>query len=300
MLDRKLLNKALRVENKDVIPKFGTENLTAIMEKDTYFMNIDTLMDYEEGKLKDGVALQLLDILDERSLGIADSDGTPAISLMKKGNEIILHNLFTDEDFILDATRAALEEQIIEQLDTANSQIEESQMEAKDATEDAENVIFKREPNEYTDETDILAVFPDIIEQPGAEGGILTYSHVGQHGYASLEYLEELEDATPEEYEPLKEELEGQGYVLNVLNGLQGDESVNEAYTIDNALAHLDDEIESAKLVLDRIRQRVEYRMKDNVSYLGEDAIERVRKIADKISKDSSALHELVYNNLIG
>lgn len=300
MLDRKLLNKALRVENKDVIPKFGTENLTAIMEKDTYFMNIDTLMDYEEGKLKDGVALQLLDILDERSLGIADSDGTPAISLMKKGNEIILHNLFTDEDFILDATRAALEEQIIEQLDTANSQIEESQMEAKDDTEDAENVIFKREPNEYTDETDILAVFPDIIEQPGAEGGILTYSHVGQHGYASLEYLEELEDATPEEYEPLKEELEGQGYVLNVLNGLQGDESVNEAYTIDNALAHLDDEIESAKLVLDRIRQRVEYRMKDNVSYLGEDAIERVRKIADKISKDSSALHELVYNNLIG
>lgn len=393
MINRKLLVEALRVDNKDVLPKFGSPELRKMLEAATEYIAFSSLVDPDDGSVTDEGIYAIMDLLERGSAGVADEDGQPALNFIKNGPEIIAHNMFTDEDEVIDASPEALKEYI-------GDQMEEPQMEARDtddvvfkvdfdeyhndfdilavyptwegydpddeaafmvysylsddpdsyvskfhlnslpeapacmyapllkkmeaadrkpssimnkpskvmfkkdfndniiavfpnvieqfeasqgniltydsegvhtdrvraddvddmdnatpeeyqalkqelesygelqvmenesaneeATVDAENVIFKREPNEYTDETDILAVFPDIIEQPGDEGRILTYSHVGQHGYASLEYLEELEDATPEEYEPLKEELEGQGYVLNVLNGLQGDESVNE------------------------------------------------------------------------
>lgn len=225
MINRKLLVEALRVDNKDVLPKFGSPELRKMLEAATEYIAFSSLVDPDDGSVTDEGIYAIMDLLERGSAGVADEEGQPALNFIKNGPEIIAHNMFTDEDEVIDATPEALKEYI-------GDQMEEPQMEARDTTEDAtvdaENVIFKREPNEYTDETDILAVFPDIIEQPGDEGRILTYSHVGQHGYASFEYVEELEDATPEEYEPLKEELEGQGYVLNVLNGLQGDESVNE------------------------------------------------------------------------
>lgn len=399
MIDRKLLVEALRVDNKDVLPKFGSPELRKMLEAATEYIAFSSLVDPDDGSVTDEGIYAIMDLLERGSAGVADEEGQPALNFIKNGPEIIAHNMFTDEDEVIDATPEALKEYIGDQME--EPQMEEPQMEARDtddvvfkvdfdeyhndfdvlavyptwkgyapddeaafkvysylsadpesyvskfhlkylpeapacmyapllkkmeaadrkpssimngpskvmfkkdfddnviavfpnvieqfeesqgniltydsegvhtdrvladdvdtmdnatpeeyqalkqelesyggelqvmenesanedATVDAENVIFKREPNEYTDETDILAVFPDSIEQPGDEGRILTYSHVGQHGYASLEYLEELEDATPEEYEPLKEELEGQGYVLNVLNGLQGDESVNE------------------------------------------------------------------------
>ena len=393
MIDRKLLVEALRVDNKDVLPKFGSPELRKMLEAATEYIAFSSLVDPDDGSVTDEGIYAIMDLLERGSAGVADEEGQPALNFIKNGPEIIAHNMFTDEDEVIDATPEALKEYIGDQME--EPQMEEPQMEARDtddvvfkvdfdeyhndfdvlavyptwkgyapddeaafkvysylsadpesyvskfhlkylpeapacmyapllkkmeaadrkpssimngpskvmfkkdfddnviavfpnvieqfeesqgniltydsegvhtdrvsaddidimdnatpeeyqesyggelqvmenesanedATVDAENVIFKREPNEYTDETDILAVFPDIIEQPGDEGRILTYSHVGQHGYASLEYVEELEDATPEEYEPLKEELEGQGYVLNVLNGLQGDESVNE------------------------------------------------------------------------
>lgn len=395
MINRKLLVEALRVDNKDVLPKFGSPELRKMLEAATEYIAFSSLVDPDDGSVTDEGIYAIMDLLERGSAGVADEDGQPALNFIKNGPEIIAHNMFTDEDEVLDASPEALKEYIADQMteepqmearDTDDvvfkvdfdeyhndfdvlavyptwegydpddeaafmvysylsddpdsyvskfhlnylpeapacmyapllkkmeaagrkpssimnkpskvmfkkdfndniiavfpnviEQFEESQgniltydsegihtdrvladdvddmdnatpeeyqalkqeLESyggelnivtsestnEDATVDAENVIFKREPNEYTDETDILAVFPDIIEQPGDEGRILTYSHVGQHGYASPEYLEELEDATPEEYEPLKEELEGQGYVLNVLNGLQGDESVNE------------------------------------------------------------------------
>lgn len=393
MINRKLLVEALRVDNKDVLPKFGSPELRKMLEAATEYIAFSSLVDPDDGSVTDEGIYAIMDLLERGSAGVADEEGQPALNFIKNGPEIIAHNMFTDEDEVLDASPEALKEYIGDQMEEPQmeardtddvvfkvdfdeyhndfdvlavyptwegydpddeaafmvysylsddpdsyvskfhlnylpeapacmyapllkkmeaagrkpssimnkpskvmfkkdfndniiavfpnviEQFEESQgniltydsegihtdrvladdvddmdnatpeeyqalkqelesygelqvMENEsaneDATVDAENVIFKREPNEYTDETDILAVFPDIIEQPGDEGRILTYSHVGQHGYASLEYVEELEDATPEEYEPLKEELEGQGYVLNVLNSLQGDESVNE------------------------------------------------------------------------
>lgn len=217
MLDRKLLVEALRVDNKDVLPKFGSSELRKIMEAATEYINIDNIMDYDEGKVTDDGIYSIMDALDRGSVGIADEDGQPALNFMKSGTEIYAHNMFTDEDEVLDATAVALSEYIMDQLETQTFDTNEA------ATEDATNVIFKREPNEYTDEVDILAVFPDDIEQAGDEGRVSVYSHVGQHSYASPFYIEELEDATPEEYEDLKQELEGQGYQLNVLNGLDQD-----------------------------------------------------------------------------
>ena len=394
MINRKLLVEALRVDNKDVLPKFGSPELRKMLEAATEYIAFSSLVDPDDGSVTDEGIYAIMDLLERGSAGVADEEGQPALNFIKNGPEIIAHNMFTDEDEVIDATPEALKEYIGDQMeepqmeardtddvvfkvdfdeyhndfdvlavyptwkgydpddeaafkvysylsddpesyvskfhlnylpeapacmyapllkkmeaagrkpssimnkpskvmfkkdfddnviavfpnvieqfeesqgniltydsegvhtdrvladdvDTMDNatpeeyqalkqelesyggelQVMENESANEDATVDAENVIFKREPNEYTDETDILAVFPDIIEQPGDEGRILTYSHVGQHGYASFDYVEELDDATPEEYEPLKEELEGQGYVLNVLNGLQGDESVNE------------------------------------------------------------------------
>lgn len=155
------------------------------------------------------------------------------------------------------------------------------------------NVIFKKFAEE--DGGEIIALFPDEAED--TKGNILSYMHNGQHAPASPELLNDLEDATPEEYAELKKELEDNyDYRLRVLNG----SNLSEDYTIDSALAHLDDEIKSAKAVLDRVQERVRYRMKDNVSYSGDEAIDKVHQIADKISQDSLALHDLVYNDIIG
>lgn len=239
MLDRKLLVEALRVDNKDVLPKFGSPELRKIMEAATEYISIDNIMDYEEGKVTDDGIYSIMDALDRGSVGIADSDGQPALNFMKSGTEIYAHNMFTDEDEVLDATAVALSEYIMDQLETQTFDTNEA------ATEDATNVIFKREPNEYTDEVDILAVFPDEIEQAGDEGRVLVYSHVGQHSYASPFYIEELEDATPEEYEDLKEELEGQGYQLNVLNGL--DQDLPEEAEVPEVNSTLSEEITSLK-----------------------------------------------------
>ena len=214
MLDRKLLVEALRIENKDVLPKFGSPELRKMMEAATEYISLDKILDLDDNTITENGIYTIMDMLDKGSVGIADENGQPALNFMKSGDEIYAHNMFTDEDDILDATGEALAEYIMDQMETGVYE---------EATVDATNVIFKREPNEYTDEIDILAVFPDEIEQAGDEGNVLVYNHVGQHSYASPFYIEELEDATPEEYEDLKEELEGQGYELNVLNGLDQD-----------------------------------------------------------------------------
>lgn len=54
-------------------------------------------------------------------------------------------------------------------------------------------VVFYEEPNEYTGEIDILAVFPDGINK--YTGCIECYSHVGQHSEAHPDYISELKKA---------------------------------------------------------------------------------------------------------
>lgn len=492
MLDRKLLTEALRIDNEDVLPKFGKQSIKKLMEDSMEFLSIESIMDPETHKVSEEGMFDIMTILtDKCSVGVNDMDGQPALSFICTKDGILAHNLYTDEDSEMDFTKEAISEYIEDQLE--GSEVDEAE---EPEADNITNVIFKKEPDDNGD-FDILAVFPDDIDYVGDQSKVLVYSHVGQHGYASEEYIADLEDASPEEYEELAEELRAQGYNLNILNGLADDanapstdmidpyegtyheesplevpagyaldevsdkfksakeadkaiaqakrklqskldkgdfyenfgqeelrsirdrvpsyaedmdqdefnriqkmvsefgewcstatpkheaenglnnyaiikckdignateildiiegfssasdalqaleemqndpefedptlslfvaysdgvswfdantgeeldyeeneiadeEAVNEDYSIDSALDHLDEEIKSAKAVLDKIQQRVVYRMKDNVSYTGKEAIDKVLQVADKISQDSSALHELVYNDIIG
>lgn len=54
-------------------------------------------------------------------------------------------------------------------------------------------VVFYEEPNEYTGETDILAVFPEYIDE--WTDRVQCYRHVGQHDEADPDYIAELKKA---------------------------------------------------------------------------------------------------------
>lgn len=221
MLDRKLLVNALRIDNKDVLPKFGSTELKKLMEEQLRdhmeYFNIDALVNWEDGTIGSNTAYSILDALERGSVGILDSDNQLSLSFLKNGNEIIAHNLFTDIDTVLDPIADSIGEYIIDQLNEECEEVQKDLGKEESVTE-AENVLFKLEYNEYLEDYDVLAVFVDCIEQAGDEGKILVYRHVGQHDYADPAYIEELSDAAPSQYEPLKQELESSGYVLNILN----------------------------------------------------------------------------------
>jgi hypothetical protein len=77
---------------------------------------------------------------------------------------------------------------------------------AKD--KDTTKVVFRK----FKDD-EIIALFPEIDEVGGT---IMSYMHVGQHGYASRLIVADTKLATPEEYGPLFMELEVIGYRLAV------------------------------------------------------------------------------------
>jgi molybdopterin converting factor small subunit len=64
-------------------------------------------------------------------------------------------------------------------------------------------------------EGDVIAIFPD--EQWDLHCNVASYMHIGQHGGASPELIDELEAVDKEEYEPLQKELESIGYDLKIL-----------------------------------------------------------------------------------
>ena len=74
-------------------------------------------------------------------------------------------------------------------------------------------VIFRKFPARHGGE--VLALFPEL---PGTNDPhtCLSYQHTGQHGAASADIGRTLPLATPEEYAPLKRELESIGYALDV------------------------------------------------------------------------------------
>jgi hypothetical protein len=154
MIDRKLLVEALRVDNKDVLPKFGSPEVKKMMENDMEFLNIDTIVDYEEGTVTENGIYSIMDALNRGSVGIQDSEGTPALSFIQKGEEIIAHNLFTDEDDIIDATPEAIAEYIIDSLES----------DVNEAEEKVTPVAFKFEYTSYLDKYDVIAVFVDEME----------------------------------------------------------------------------------------------------------------------------------------
>lgn len=66
---------------------------------------------------------------------------------------------------------------------------------------------------------EVIALFPDDPEGRRYDrtgSTIASFMHVGQHSPASAELIDVLDPATPDEYAPLKAELEGRGYRLQV------------------------------------------------------------------------------------
>lgn len=77
------------------------------------------------------------------------------------------------------------------------------------------------------EDPDLFAYFPDDVHHGDYRTG---YSHVGQHSAVHPDYASESREATPEEYQELKAELENQvGYNLEVLNGMNETTSAGSA-----------------------------------------------------------------------
>lgn len=60
-------------------------------------------------------------------------------------------------------------------------------------------VVFRK-----FDDGEVIALFPDIHEHSGY---ILSYIHIGQHGAAHPDLLDDLSECSMEEYMPLYKEL---------------------------------------------------------------------------------------------
>ncbi len=74
-------------------------------------------------------------------------------------------------------------------------------------------VTFRKFP-----ENDVIALFPKLLEGQDIHGNqfILSYMHIGQHGSAIDDLIDDLSPATADEYSNLKAELSSIGYELEV------------------------------------------------------------------------------------
>jgi len=63
---------------------------------------------------------------------------------------------------------------------------------------------------------EVTALFPAMAGTVGNPNDCTCYARIGQHGAASLDFIRRTRPAKPEEYAPLKAELESIGYVLKV------------------------------------------------------------------------------------
>ena len=72
-------------------------------------------------------------------------------------------------------------------------------------------ITFKRSWNEYINEWETVAVIPDAIVNAG---NVLSYMFIGQHGEASIEWINKLPDCPPVDSVDLANELVSLGYVL--------------------------------------------------------------------------------------
>ena len=70
----------------------------------------------------------------------------------------------------------------------------------------------------FRKEGDVIALFPKLLEGQDVHGNqfILSYMHIGQHGGASDDLIDDLSPATADEYSDLKAELSSIGYELEV------------------------------------------------------------------------------------
>ena len=65
---------------------------------------------------------------------------------------------------------------------------------------------------------DVIALFPKLLTGQDNQGNqfIMSYMHIGQHGDASDDLIDELSPETANEYSDLKTELTSIGYELEV------------------------------------------------------------------------------------
>ena len=88
----------------------------------------------------------------------------------------------------------------------------ESDLDADLEDEEPTTVVVFRT---FKDGGDVIALFPTLVNYP--DGACESYQHVGQHGAADYAHCVKITRvATPEEYAPLKAELESIGYRLEV------------------------------------------------------------------------------------
>ena len=76
---------------------------------------------------------------------------------------------------------------------------------------ETQKVVFKMIDGE------VIAIFPNNLynEQLYGKTMVDSYMHIGQHSACSIELLNDLEDASEDQYKDLKNELETIGYKLN-------------------------------------------------------------------------------------
>lgn len=72
---------------------------------------------------------------------------------------------------------------------------------------------------EKDSEDEVFAYFPnEIFSTDKGEVFYTCYAHIGQHSSCHPDYAKECKQATPDQYNDLKIELESIGYNLEVLN----------------------------------------------------------------------------------
>ena len=73
-----------------------------------------------------------------------------------------------------------------------------------------------------------------------------------------------------------------------------------DVMSIDNALIELQNTIEEAKHSLDECYKRVVYRTKENVSYVGNEALDKIYDVIEVVQINSQQTIDKVYNEIIG
>lgn len=76
---------------------------------------------------------------------------------------------------------------------------------------------------------EVIAVFPYVIESIDS---VSSYMHVGQHSHCAWDINTFTKPATPNQYEPLKKELESIGYDLKVIKRRDHSKYLKEYYKV--------------------------------------------------------------------
>lgn len=79
-------------------------------------------------------------------------------------------------------------------------------------------VIFLIEKPEGDLPCDVFAFFPKEKYTHSDNGTFMSYAHIGQHSPCHIDYALECEECPPEKHQPLKAELEGIGYELEIIS----------------------------------------------------------------------------------